>query len=328
MRKTRKGNMKIAVVGTFTGWMGIHMEQMAAALESLGHAVTRIDDAKLRKFFFHQRTFEDFNRRFRAVLKTAAPDLVLVTMSRPYYDFGTLREELPGLTLAVWDFDGPNWTCSPEDLRGIDLLLTVSRVTERAMRAHGVNAHYLPHGADCAYYSPRPPDPRFASPVSYVGRATARRAELCRLLADDGLALYGRRWSGIGNAPELKPCLRGRRDIIGKDMVGIYTSSTCMINLLQEKLVEQHTILSLQVFAIPASGGCLVTEHTVELEESFVPGRELLVWHTPDELVEQVRRCVRDPEFARRIGNAGRERCLREHTQQTRMRQLLKLAEA
>ena len=319
--------MKIAVVGTFSGWMGIHMEQMAKALESLGHTVARLDDSKLRRGFFRQRTFEDFNRRFRALMRKIAPDLLLLTMSRPYYDFRALRENSPATRIAVWDFDGPNWRCVPSDFRDIDLLLTVSRVTEKLMRADGVNAHYLPHGADCEYYSPRPPVPRFASPVSYVGRATERRAELCRLLAGDGLALYGRRWSGLKDMPEIKRCIRGRRDVIGDDMVNIYCSSTCMINLLQGNLAEQHTILSLQVFAIPASGGCLVTEYTEELAEAFTPGKELLVWNTPEELVDQVRYCVKNPEFARRIGLAGRERCLRDHTQKTRMRQLLKLAE-
>jgi len=315
--------MRIALVGTFSGWMGIHMEQMALALEQLGHTVLRIYDAKLRTGFFFRRSFEDFNRRFRRRLKSFAPDLALITMSRQYYDFAALKAEFPHTAIAVWDFDGPNWRCCQDFqlLRELDLLLTVSRITEREMRENGVNAHYLPHGVDCEYYAPRPVSPRFASPVSYIGRATPRRAELSKMLAGYGLALYGRRWLGV--APELKSCIRGKKDVIGDDVVKIYTSSTCMVNMLQGALADRHTILSLQVFAIPAAGGCLITEHTVELEESFAPGSELLAWNSPEELAEQVRFCTEHPDFARRIGTAGRERCLKAHSQTIRMRQLL-----
>ena len=306
--------------------MGIHMEQMALALEQLGHTVQRIYDAKLRKGLFFRRSPEDFNRRFRRKLQRFSPDLAIITMSRPYYDFAAIKAELPHTVIAVWDFDGPNWRCHQDFpmLREIDLLLTVSRITAREMRENGVNAHYLPHGVDCKYYAPRPVSPRFAAPVSYIGRATPRRAELSQALTGSGIALYGRRW--LDTAPELEPYIRGRKDVIGDDVVKIYSSSTCMVNMLQGELADLHTILSLQVFAIPAAGGCLITEHTVELAESFVPGEELLEWHTPEEMAEQVRFCTEHPDFAHRIGTAGRERCLKDHTQTIRMRQLLDLA--
>ena len=160
-----------------------------------------------------------------------------------------------------------------------------------------------------------------------MGRATARRARFCRAIADRKPALYGRRWRKLPECRDsiLAECVRTRSDVIGRDIVTIYRASRCMINILQEPLCDYHTILSLQLFAIPATGTPLVAEEVEELADAFEPGREILSFRTPEEMAEQVERLLRDPRTAAAIGAAGRARCLRSHTHDRRTEELLRL---
>lgn len=98
-----------------------------------------------------------------------------------------------------------------------------------------------------------------------------------------------------------------------------------MLNTLQETLADLQTILSLQVFAIPATASCLITEYIEELPESFEIGKELLSYQTMDELVSHVDKALKDPEWARKIGEAGRRRCVDCHTHEIRVKELIKL---
>jgi len=98
-----------------------------------------------------------------------------------------------------------------------------------------------------------------------------------------------------------------------------------MINTLQETLAKHQTILSLQAFAVPAAASCLVTEYVNELPEAFEIGRELLSYHTTEELTAHVDKALKEPGWAQKIGQAGRQRCIHCHTHEIRAKELMKL---
>ncbi len=329
--------MRILCIGNIEGWMEIHLRQMLAGFERRGCVTAVADYNRMgRRFGFLKSSetgeFELRQRRLEKICAAFQPDLILFAISRMKFDFPRLRSYYPG-RICVWDYDGPNWKCyeQKEWLHSIDLLLTVSRPVARELTGSGFRAVYLPHGVDCDYYSPGTPSPaemrKFGAEVSYVGRATARRARFCRAIADRKPALYGRRWRKLPECRDsiLAECVRTRSDVIGRDIVTIYRASRCMINILQEPLCDYHTILSLQLFAIPATGTPLVAEEVEELADAFEPGREILSFRTPEEMTEQVERLLRDPRTAAAIGAAGRARCLRSHTHDRRTEELLRL---
>lgn len=321
--------MNIVISGRFSGWMGGHMRQIASGYEACGWKVFCLDYPSLsHKCVFFRRSFDEFNRAFLEKVKACDPDVILLTMARRLYDIEKMRAIAPRAKICVWDFDGPNWGCWERkdcDLEAMDLVLTVSRKSEDAMRRCGIRCAYLPHGVDCNFYRRMAPSRKFSAPVSYIGLATDRRISICRKLSGEGLALYGKRWHQNVQDEMLKKCIRSKRDVTGETVPIIYSSSGCIVNMLQGKLAEEHTILSIQVFAVPASEGCLITENTIELAESFVPGKELLVWESEDELLDKVRYCVCHPDEARRIGEAGRARCLASHTSVARARAVLQM---
>jgi len=75
-----------------------------------------------------------------------------------------------------------------------------------------------------------------------------------------------------------------------------------------------------RVFEAAGAGACLITDYWEGIPQFFEPGREILVARDGAEVAEIARGL--DPEQARTIGAAARERALAEHTYAHRAAQL------
>ena len=62
-----------------------------------------------------------------------------------------------------------------------------------------------------------------------------------------------------------------------------------------------------------------------EAEAAFEPGKEILLFRSPEELLAQVERCLAEPGFAEAVGGAARRRCLACHTHDHRVAKLERL---
>ena len=69
-----------------------------------------------------------------------------------------------------------------------------------------------------------------------------------------------------------------------------------------------------RTFEVPGSGGFLLTEAVPHLDEYFVPGREVGVFASSDDLVEQVDYWLAHPSERAAVAEAGHRRALAEHT--------------
>ncbi len=326
------------MLGRKSSWMGLHLSHMEAAFRRRGHAILTEDYHAMSAFLGlplpREAADERRQRSLERLVASFRPDLIYCVASWKY-DFPRLKSYYGGI-VAVHDLDGPR--NPPESaltaFRQVDLPLSASRFMVRLARERGIEAFYLPSAADTGYYAPigltKRELRRFSAHVSYVGRTAERRAELCSLLKEKGLALYGDRWrrhpaavrAGLGR------CARLRRDVEGRELVKIYRASDVVVNILQEPLDRYRTILSLQCFAVPAAGRCLIAEWVEEAEEAFEPGREILLFRTPDELVARTERCLSDPDYAAAIGAEARRRCLAGHTHDHRVAELERLIAA
>ncbi|MCS6857554.1 MAG: glycosyltransferase, partial [Sandaracinaceae bacterium] len=78
-------------------------------------------------------------------------------------------------------------------------------------------------------------------------------------------------------------------------------------------------------FEVPAVGRALyVTTYNADLAECFEIGREILCYRGIDELLELLRRFLRDPERCREMARRARERVIREHQWKHRFESLLR----
>ena len=328
--------MKILMIGNFSGWMGLHLNHFISGFRSRGHIVYPADYNKMSRFggifpLNDKLSCELRQRGLEKLITSLRPDMVMMVSSCKF-DLERLRGYYSGI-ISFYDYDGPRRNKMEDYLRfkTVDMFLTVSEYTRRNLTELGINAHYLAHGVDTGYYAPAELSPtekkKFGSAFSYVGRATDRRSEYCREIANLGLALYGKRWRSNSKciAAGLDSCNRLKRDVVGRELVMIYSASDAVLNILQEPLDQFQTILSLQNFAIPSAGACILTEYVEELPGAFVLGEEVLAFRSKEELREQAARCVREPGLVRKIGAAARKRCLAEHTHEKRVDAIMEL---
>jgi len=78
-----------------------------------------------------------------------------------------------------------------------------------------------------------------------------------------------------------------------------------------------------RVFDVPACGAFLLTDHRVQMEQLFEPGREMAVYNAPEEIPDMVRYYLAHPQARREVAQAARARVLADHTYTRRMGQLL-----
>lgn len=72
-----------------------------------------------------------------------------------------------------------------------------------------------------------------------------------------------------------------------------------------------------------ASGTPLVCHYVPGLESEFENGKHCLWYHDEAELVRHVRKLLSDPALSRRIGQAGREEVIKNHTWEARIKDVL-----
>jgi spore maturation protein CgeB len=77
-------------------------------------------------------------------------------------------------------------------------------------------------------------------------------------------------------------------------------------------------------FEIPGSGGFLLTSHADNLEEYFVPGKEIATFNGVDDLIGKIRYYLSHDTEREEIRIAGYKRAVREHTYEQRFRTILK----
>ena len=75
-------------------------------------------------------------------------------------------------------------------------------------------------------------------------------------------------------------------------------------------------------FEIPGCGGFLLTGSADNLEQYYEDGREVVIFHDADELIDKIRYYLAHDEERSAIAQAGYERTLREHTYVHRFREI------
>jgi spore maturation protein CgeB len=192
--------------------------------------------------------------------------------------------------------------------------------------AVGARPIYCPEAANGNYY--RPTKVAKDLPVSFVGQAYGERAELVCKLLDAGLPIkvFGPRWQEyfrlktfFGLFERASGHLQIPRRIYGgipdEQLVPIFNRT--QVNLGFSAVWgdgPRELQVRLRDFEVPMCGVFLLTEYQPELEEYFRIGKEIGCYRDPDDLVEKVKYYLARPQLCEEIGQAARERCLRDHT--------------
>jgi spore maturation protein CgeB len=86
---------------------------------------------------------------------------------------------------------------------------------------------------------------------------------------------------------------------------------------------SSSVVLKGRDFEVPVSGGLYLTSYNAEMEKYFTPGKEIEFYHDETELLRKVQFYLANVDLALRIGAAGRDKCLKNHTWQNRFQHVL-----
>ncbi|NOK17757.1 CgeB family protein [Corallococcus carmarthensis] len=173
-------------------------------------------------------------------------------------------------------------------------------------------------------HHPVAPEPRFAGDLAFLGnRLPDREARMDAFFLKTAEALPRSRMllGGGGWEDRVVPANVVRLGhVYTQDHNALNSSVRAVLNLHRDSSARFGFSPATRVFEAAGAGACLITDAFEGVEQFLEPGREVLVAHSSEEVVEHVKRLT--PEDARRMGQAALRRVLAEHTYAQRAAQV------
>jgi spore maturation protein CgeB len=143
----------------------------------------------------------------------------------------------------------------------------------------------------------------WSSEVLFLGTWFPERGPfLLKLIElDIPLTIRGANWHKAPEWPKLKSNWKGG-NITGDDYAKAIQCAKVNLGLLSKENRDLHTTRSLE---IPALGGLLCAERTIEHTSMYVEGKEAIFWNDADECAEMCRYTLRDEKRRQAIAKAG-----------------------
>lgn len=284
-------------------------------------AIATLDDVagKLTLGFATQQ-----DRWLMRAVRTFRPDIVLALTQHIGDEALSVCRRAGVRHLIAW------WADSPANMRrgGLlseawDLLLFKDREAVAKYRRVGLNAHLMHEAMNPAWHKVVAAQRNDA--VAVVGNWYAYRQWLTRRLLSAGVevAMYGPplpRWG----LQELRSA-HSHAFVVREEKSRVFGEALACLNSTH---FAEGNSLNCRAFEIAGAGGLQVIEHKDVIPECFEPGREVLTFHTFEELVEHLERARASPGEAHRIRMAGAARALAEHTYRHRLEHIFTLLQA
>ena len=204
------------------------------------------------------------------------------------------------------------YTSTAAIAHAVDLNLTSTSESLIKYAVHGGLSLFSPEAADPVMH--RPYDVPFELDVSFVGGSYGKRGIFIRKLAELGIKVecFGDGWPN--------------GTVSDEEMVKIYSRSRINLGFAGIGYSDRLMCLKGRDFEVPMSGGLYLTQHNTELDLVYEIGKEIVTYRDVKECASKIQELLRQPEHAEAIRQAGRARCLRDHTYEARWTKALTLA--
>ena len=265
------------------------------------------------------------------VRRAAAADVVVKTsgvgVNDDVLEAAVLELDGPEVTI-FWDVDAPatleRLETDPGDaLRHLipeyDLILTYGGgdpVVRRYAALGAARCIPVYNALDPATHHPVEPQERFRADLTFLGnRLPDREARVAGFFFGAAEHAAGRSFLLGGNGWDDRP-MTGNVRYVGHvgtaDHNALNCSAQAVLNVSRQSMADNGWSPPTRVFEAAGAGACLITDAWDGIDDFLVPDAEVLVAADGVEVAEHVE--ALDPERARSIGEAARERVLGEHT--------------
>lgn len=187
-----------------------------------------------------------------------------------------------------------------------------------ALRRSGYDyTSYLPHAVDASAFFPIP-DAVKKYDLCFVGKHSEKRQQMIEaaLEVTSNIVVYGPRWKekNLTN-PRVAGLCKGAY-IGGADLNRLYNKSRVVLNVTgwEGQSGQQRSGMNMRLMEVPAAGACLLTDASIELEQSLLPGQDLLVYSNTDDFKQTLNSCLSNPELCAEVGRHGSHTVSSSHT--------------
>ncbi|MCS6711623.1 glycosyltransferase [Brachybacterium sp. EF45031] len=257
-------------------------------------------------------------------VRTVHPDVVLVIKGDVLPDTVWEAFDQHGAATVLWLYDEVRRTrWERERLTLPGRVASYSPLDCLAFQQQGIDAVHVPDGFDHLLEVAHRPA---TDETTFIGALYPNRSRVLEAIAAAGLPVraYGRSWSHDlrdrartwGSA---RPAIPAGRDLPRAAAYGVMAASRATLNIHRDQ--DGFTMRTFEACGVGAVQ--LIDRQDVAMH--YEPGEELLVFESPEEAVDHVRRLERDASLAARLREAGRRRTLAEHTLVHRARTLADL---
>ncbi|MGA4507723.1 CgeB family protein [Propionibacteriaceae bacterium G1746] len=254
-------------------------------------------------------------------VREARPDIVLVVRGdvlTPAF-WGEVREV--GAVPAMWLYDEiRRMRYDINTIGDLGAIATYSSVDAAALNAKGVQALHVPLAFDPAVVpSPMAPMGEF----NFIGARYGRREEYLQAMVAAGIPVraHGRDWSShpVDRARTFRleaPPVPAGRDLALPDAYGVMRAGLGTLNVHGDQ--DGFTMRTFEAAGV----GAVQLVDRPDVEHYYDPGREVLVFTDPDELVRQCRNVMASADRMAALREAAAARTRAEHTFVHRARSL------
>ncbi len=340
------GRLHVAVVGPIYGGSLPIACHTVAALESLGHRVSWLDQSQ------HQSSYDLFGAyrepRHRLTMQSRfadslslgvmthlaedPPDLVLALAQAPLNLAVLEHLRKKKFLTAMWFVENYRHLTYWQQLAGgYDYWFVIQQAScvEALKRAGARQVSYLPMAADPALHRPRTlstaEQNEYGADVAFVGAGYANRRRVLPtwLSKDWSFKLWGNEWEG---ADALASVLqRGGARIDTETCINVFNATSINLNLHScagEGLDPEADFVNPRTFELAACGAFQLVDERALFADLF-DSHEIVRFTTVAEVPSLIRTWLADESGRSIVAEAARRRVLAHHTYEHRMRELL-----
>lgn len=204
---------------------------------------------------------------------------------------------------------------------GFDILISSFPHFVEQFRRKGVAAYYQPLAFEPLILNNMTAQTERNISCSFVGGISQVHGKSTALLEYLAGATDIQFWGyGAENLPVNSSIRRKHNgEVWGKDMFSILRKSQITVNRHID--VAGTYANNMRLFEATGCGAMLITDAKDNLHELFEPGKEVIVYRSPEECAELIKYYEQHPEETAAIAKAGQTRTLNEHTYSARMKQ-------
>jgi spore maturation protein CgeB len=259
------------------------------------------------------------------VLLVGAPHLAKKVPSwiRKRYQVPTVYYETDIQNLPKYSLDHQPEKHKFPDYSECDAVVCSFEKISQEFRENGLqNVRTVPFGADPAIFSPMPEIKKDID-VFFSGFGELDREDLMQnMITEPSIALKNLKFVvegsfgiDLGNSQRIPSVSLDR-------YLHLCCGSEINLNILRRQFVTAG-VLNSRAFELASLGCCIVTNPCEGLNEFFEPNKEMVVVNDAKDAIEKYKWLLSSKDLRTTIGNAARQRVLKEHTYANRAHQIM-----